>query len=114
MKKVTLISFLFLFVIFSCKKKVTDVNTDYVGNWSGSDSEAGYTINIKSDSKASYLKLKGGSETNVSGKARIEDDLLKIFTKKFKIDQAPKLDNSPTYPGSYLMILDGVEFRCWK
>lgn len=101
-----------LIAVLSCKKKAAEVNSNYVGNWSGSDSEAGYTINIKSDSEASYLKLKGASHTEVEGKARIKGNMLKIFTKKFTIDSEPKLDNSSSDP-SYIMTLDGIEFKRW-
>ncbi|MGV3629773.1 MAG: hypothetical protein ACO1O6_01130 [Bacteroidota bacterium] len=118
MKKMNLLTlsvFMLLFM-FSCKKPVTEVNTDFVGNWSGSDSEAGYTINIQSDSQASYLKLKGASQVNVTGKAKIKGDKLKIFTKKFHIDQFPTRQDpvSWTEEVEYLMVLDGIEFSCWK
>lgn len=113
MKKITILSFLLLFMIFSCKKKITEVNNDYVGSWSAYDSEASYSIDIDSDSKASYFKYKGYSKTEVSGTARIKGgNTLKILTKKFKIDQTP-IQEIDTFSGSmtYLMILDGIEYR---
>lgn len=113
MKKITILSFLLLFMIFSCKKKITEVNNDYVGNWTAHDSEASYSIIIDSKSKASYFKYKGFSETEVSGFARIKgSNTLKILTKKFKIDQTP-IQEIDTLTGAltYFMILDGLEYR---
>lgn len=103
-----------LLIVFSCKKKVTDVNTDFIGNWSGSDSEAGYTINIQPDSQASYLKMEGATQVNVSGKARISGDKLKIFTKRFHIDVLPEKVPDSISANEYMMVLDGIEYRCWK
>ena len=108
------LSLFVLLIAFSCKKKVADVNPDFIGSWSGSDSEASYSISIQSDSKAEYYKSKGFSETNITGNAKIKGDKLKIFTKKFRIDEMPKKVDESSGETQYMMVLDGIEFNCWK
>jgi ribosomal protein S8 len=111
MKKITTYTLcLFLLLTFvACKKKVAQVNTAYVGSWTAADSDKTYSITIESNSKAVYLKYKGVTTTQIKGTARVRNKTLQIFTKKFKMDQAPREDTAN--PGHYTMVLDGVTFE---
>lgn len=101
------LSILVLSLTFSCKKKAAEVNADYVGYWTGYDSDKSYSINIGSDSKAVF-ESNGTATVTVRGTARVKGSTLKIFSKKFKIDQAPKLD--PGNQMTYSMVLNGVTY----
>ncbi|WP_343634007.1 hypothetical protein [Fluviicola sp.] len=92
----------------SCKKKVATVNSDYVGYWMGYDSDKSYSLVIGSDSKGVYESYGVGTIT-VRGTVKIKGDKLKIFTKKFSVDQAPAKD--PSDPWTYTMVLDGVVYQ---
>jgi hypothetical protein len=101
---------LFMLLTFvSCKKKIAQVNADYVGSWTASESDKTYSISIESNSKAVYIKYKGVTTTQIKGTARVRNKTLRIFTKKFKIDQEPRADAAN--PGHYTMVLDGVAFE---
>ncbi|MNJ90842.1 hypothetical protein D3C87_84820 [compost metagenome] len=93
----------------ACKKKAADVNPDYVGYWTVSGSYEGSSLVIQSNSKAVYETNSGAVTKTVRGKARIQGNTLKIVTKKFTIDQEPKID-SAGYFIQYTMILDGVTY----
>jgi hypothetical protein len=98
---------LVLLFSFSCKKKAAEVNANYVGYWHGYDSDKAYVLTINSDSKAVY-ESNGIATVTVRGKARIKGSTLKIFTKKFTIDQEPTQDLSDEW--TYTMVLSGVTY----
>ncbi len=104
---------LMLLTVFSCKKKVAEVNSDYVGYWSASDTDGkSYGLSIESNSRAVYSTQKGITSTEIKGNARIKGSKLKVFTKKFAVDQEPLAN--PNNPGTYTMILDGLTYTAWK
>ncbi|MGV3629774.1 MAG: hypothetical protein ACO1O6_01135 [Bacteroidota bacterium] len=119
MKKINLLAlsiFLLLFA-FSCKKKVNEVNSDFIGYWTASDPESSYLINIMEDSEAVYYKETGNKDKDVRGNARVRNDKLTIFTKSFHIDEFPVQTSPPTISGDlgeYRMVLDGLEYTCYK
>lgn len=106
------LSILLLLAAFSCKKKAAEVNPDYIGYWTGSDSEKSYSLEIQSSSKAVYNRYKDFSTVEVKGRAKIKGNTLKVLTKKFTIDQEPRQD--ALNPGTYTMILDGIMFSATK
>lgn len=112
MKIARLLPFLVVLLIAftACKKKVAQVNADYVGYWEGSDGDAYYYIDIDSDSKARYQKVSGFSNVDMSGKAKIKGDKLKILLKKFHVDQHPKQDTSTYSYDVWTMVLDGITY----
>ncbi|MES2760655.1 MAG: hypothetical protein V4677_00545 [Bacteroidota bacterium] len=97
MKKIVSVLVILLIIgSFGCKKKVTDVNKDFIGLWYSESkyksnfSSAYKSIEIKENSAAEYNDAGEGSNVNFSGKARIKGSTLKIGIKKFTVDEAPK------------------------
>ena len=113
MRLIFILSSILLLSFTSCKKKVTEVNTDYIGHWEGEDSDGYYTLSIEEDSHAEYYKWNGIAELNINGKAKIKNDKLKILTKKFTITQEPTLVTQLDGTTEYIMILDDIEFYRW-
>ncbi|MES2513217.1 MAG: hypothetical protein V4580_03700 [Bacteroidota bacterium] len=115
MKKITVILSLVLIIgSFGCKKKVADVNKDFVGLWY---SESKYTtmysdvyksIQIKENSAAEYSSQGDGTSVNFTGKARLKGSMLKIGIRKFSIDEAPtRLGNVGNF---WRMKISGVTY----
>lgn len=100
---------LMLSLSLSCKKKAADVNQNYVGYWSGYDSDKDYSLSIESNSKAVYETFNGEVSVSVKGKAKINGGTMKIFTKKFSIDQEPLQDSQD--PSKFTMVLNGVPYE---
>jgi hypothetical protein len=95
-KIVILMHLVFLIGLLGCKKKVMDVNKDFLGSWYNdtkfSDPYANVykNIEIKENSSATYRDEGGFSNKTFTGKAKIKGSVLKIGLKKFTIDEAPK------------------------
>ncbi|MNJ90861.1 hypothetical protein D3C87_85010 [compost metagenome] len=104
-------SIVFLSFSLSCKKKAADINPDYIGFWSGDDSDKYYRLSITSESRGVYraVSYDGDHRIKVGGKARIDGNTLKILTKKLTIDQPPQQD--PSDPKRYTLVLDGVVYE---
>lgn len=104
MKKILGAIILLSLLSASCKKtKVSSSEyEDFLGNWVSVDE--GYIELDIYENSASWVKYQGITTTTVTGKAKIipGKDMLKIFTKKFTIDQYPT--DSITY---WTMTLDG-------
>jgi len=95
-------------IFTNCGKKVVKGNTDFIGNWSGSDATYNYTVKIDNDSNGEYKKCSGLlSCSETKGTARIKNGVLKIGLKKLNIDREPYQDNT----GSWMMELDGVAYE---
>ena len=97
-KILIILQLLTFIVLLGCKKKVVDVNKDFIGIWynaakfEGSGVSTGYkSIEIKDNSAGEYSDFGEFGNTNFTGKARIKGSVLKIGVKKFKIDSEPKL-----------------------
>ena len=80
----------------SCGKDAVDIDANYVGLWAKEGSHnadtCDPTIRIESDGKAEYYSntsVQGCSKIHHSGKARIQDDHLRIGSKSMLIGQAP-------------------------
>lgn len=92
--------------VTACKKNVADIDLNYIGYWEAS-SEDGYSeLVITTDSRGQYLKVKGITTINASGKVKASSKKLRVGVKGFKLDQAPMEDQD----GGYLMVLDGVTY----
>ncbi|MCE3294405.1 MAG: hypothetical protein K0R65_119 [Crocinitomicaceae bacterium] len=103
-----------LFAFMSCKKRICDVRPDFIGKWKGADSETVYIMNIDPDSEASFVAYKDNTQINVSGKAKIKDNKLRIFTRKFRVDAFPLKISSGLSSDEYTMMIDGIKYTCWK
>lgn len=85
-----------LIFLLGCKKKVTEVNKDFIGTWyQESKFKDAHDFNtkslqIKSNSDAEFNDRSKAIYSNYTGKARIKNNTLHIGVKKFKIDIAPK------------------------
>jgi hypothetical protein len=89
-KRTGFIALLFL-LIFSCKKPVSSVNTDYVGKWVGYELACGYYyLEIGSDDHGAYGTIGGhGCGNSYSGMAKLNKKHLFIGHTKFLVLQAP-------------------------
>jgi len=101
-----------LFTVNACKKKVTKTNSDFVGDWSGAKSDSQYNLLIESNSKGVFHTYKGNVTKEVKGNVRLSGSTLKVFIKKFHVDEVPRQDADN--PLKYVMVLDGITFTCWK
>ncbi|OFX16970.1 MAG: hypothetical protein A2033_13800 [Bacteroidetes bacterium GWA2_31_9] len=82
-----------LLIIFSCKKKVENYNTDYIGSWSGSVRETVRVfINIYDDSHGNYycMKTSDGDSEKIKGTVRVNKNRLSIGIHNFKIVSPPE------------------------
>jgi hypothetical protein len=103
--------FIFSVTICGCKKNAVEANTDLEGKWStdifGPYSGTILTINKIGNSSYSVQPCCGaGSEQAYSGKAKLDNDELKIGKKTVHVDAYPSYDAT----GNYRMILGGQNF----
>lgn len=88
-KKISIL-FLFISLFVTCGKKVENSNADFIGYWTGSDGQYYYTLNIESNSKATYNRcFTGANCVENKGKARIRNGKLKIGDLLFTIEVPP-------------------------
>jgi len=104
MKKIIAVLSLLAIVTAGCNKvKVSSTDyPDFLGNWYSYDD--GYIELDIYNTNASWVKTQGIGTTTITGNAKIipGKDMLKIFSKKFAIDQYPT--DSITF---WTMTLDG-------
>ncbi|MES2760654.1 MAG: hypothetical protein V4677_00540 [Bacteroidota bacterium] len=92
---ISVLTIILLIGSFGCKKKLTDVNKDFIGLWythhkfTTPNSSVYKAINITENSSAEYSDRSEGANENVNGKARVKDNKLRIGVKKFTIDEEP-------------------------
>lgn len=103
------LSILVFSLAVSCRKKVAEVNADYVGSWQGYDTEKSYSLTIEPNSKSVYATYQGVKTVTVKGQAKIKGSTLKVFTKRFKINQQPLQDQAQ--PWKYTMVLNGITYQ---
>ena len=100
------------FVLFSCGKKVTKMDPEFVGHWLGSYEGHPFKIEIKEDSKfESNRYLGGGMENDIEtrkGVARVTSrDFLRLNMRRLEIVEFPHIDDS----GEKIMVMEGSKFR---
>ena len=118
MKKLILIALSGIFLLGSCKKKVTNTTTtsniisDFVGDWSGNDNVSTYSLLINSNGNAYYEKNTGALSIDANGKAIISNSRLTVGTKFFTIVKKPAIDT--TASNKWIMNLDNIIYTAWK
>jgi hypothetical protein len=95
MKTKILFFLIFALTITSCKKKVTEVNPDFVGEWYSESyfTDGSLDAEYISIDETSYGIYENGSffnQVSVKGKAKIGKDKLKIGLKGFHISLMPE------------------------
>lgn len=95
MKKTLIIVHVLIIIgLLGCKKKVIDVNKDFIGQWYSESKfkkeDSFKSIEIKDNSDGEYSERGGYSSKQASGKARLKGKVLKIGVKKFNVDSEPE------------------------
>ena len=94
------------FIIFSCGKKVEEVNSDFIGFWNGQDSAKTYTIRIESDGQGRYSSMGGGQSTNAEGRVRYRNGNLRFGPfKSLEVETYPTLSSE-----GWIMKVEGIEY----
>ncbi|MEZ4937725.1 MAG: hypothetical protein R2799_09055 [Crocinitomicaceae bacterium] len=87
---------LFLLVLSSCGKLVSEKNPDFIGTWTSTDFTNSYILVVESDNTAAFYKLDSNGDTITTnlGTARINNfDKLVIGNIKLKISEYPSFDS---------------------
>jgi len=82
-----------MLVLLSCRKKVDEVNPNFIGEWSNASTFIGdaYYLTINENSSATFYK---NTDKLFKGFARIEDNILTIGgIHRFKIIEVPRQHN---------------------
>ena len=118
MKKFLLLFVLLVIVSTACRKKITEGNALFVGEWVAVDKE----LNIESNGAAYYMENTGDGTRQITGRIIFEDSRITVknlFKQEiFYVDLSPvpnidsSYDNSNWFYGlyNYYMILDGEKF----
>ncbi|OFX16969.1 MAG: hypothetical protein A2033_13795 [Bacteroidetes bacterium GWA2_31_9] len=107
---------IFLLLIFSCKKKVENYNTDYIGSWYAETGEGFIILDIDKNSYGEYNYTKTtGDHDNIKGTIRVNNHKLSIGMYKFKIDSKPEKIFFETKNDSvYLYYNQPTKLATWK
>ncbi len=93
-------------LISSCGKSVDEVSSDFIGNWKGEKDDLSYIIRLDENGDGRFGYVGNGTSTNVQGRARINNETLRISMRRFEINQFPYLQDS-----IFFMEVDGVVYR---
>tara|TARA_R110002049_G_scaffold258692_1_gene434462 strand:- start:138 stop:464 length:327 start_codon:yes stop_codon:yes gene_type:complete len=107
MKLIFILSSILLLSFTSCKKNVTKVNPELIGNWQSEDGD--YGILIDENGFGSYENYP--TFFTVTGQARLRKDVLQIWPKRFKVNQFPEEHKVPGGADYRTIILDDVTYR---
>ena len=100
-------SILFLALLFiSCRKKVSEVDADYIGIWEGADNNGVYSIRIDEQSNGRYSFVGESKMDAAEGKARINNSTIIISFKRLSIDSPPTESE-----GNWTMVIDGISYQ---
>jgi hypothetical protein len=113
--KIITLMILFIF-ISSCRKKVEEVDENFLGTWRSNNLGCNISIDIVIDEKSNYYKYCDGLIVEAAGVAKIRQykndknkDLLIIGKKQFEINEYPV--SSFDTIAYYKVVLDGITFR---
>lgn len=99
----------FLFVFISCNREdVEEVNTNYIGTWTGQDETHFYTIEVNTNGEGEYQKANANANEFFTGKTKVWKDKLKIGKKKFNVNEEPTLKVDAFGNSFYQMQLDKI------
>ena len=124
MNLVRIIIFLVVIISYSsCRKKVTNYQSDLVGVWTATFNDKDYTVTIVEDGKSTYYEDWDTAYVETTGIAKIavkknENDILVIGKKDLTIDEDEGIDSDIKYPTDvigvdphYQLVLDGILYR---
>lgn len=94
-------------VLTSCKKMNVKSYPDFVGDWSGTDGYATYSLNVSESGGVTLQKVAGAVTSTFSGKFKLYDNILKIGVKKFDVTAYPAIDSTSTWT----LGLDGITYE---
>lgn len=95
----------FLF-LSSCGKKVQEVNSEFIGVWTGDKDNIAYTIRIDKEGQGRYSYVGDGKMGNSEGRVRYRNGNLKFGTlSSLKVNSYPELKDD-----FWVMKVDEVEY----
>ena len=108
-------SILFILFFCTCGKKVTKINSDYVGNWHGWDGCCDQWIGITDSNKGSY-DCSGGEDCkkdHIKGTARLTDKALMIGIRKFIVKAVPTSIKDTVWDNDTLNMRMKIKIAHW-